>query len=235
MKITTKSIKHGDVIFEIDDECYENIEGWKLRCIENGSGQKYLELNKVVGPVRMVTTYHRYILNCPEDKVVDHINGDTLNNRISNLRIASQQQNCWNKSKLSTRKCHSKYLGVTWVKATSKWQARIGNIYLGRFEKEEDAGLAYDTKARKIYGEYAKLNFPDSRNEICGVIRQKKTSKYKGVIFDKKTRKWRASVMINGKRYSAGKCFITEEEAAAAYNNMIIQYNGSRHKLIKII
>jgi hypothetical protein len=234
MNIITKSIKHGDVIFEIDDEYYEKISDWRVRCVENGSGQKYLELSKIVGPVRMVTFYHRYILDCPEDKVVDHIDGNTLNNRKSNLRVASQQQNCWNKSKLSTRKCHSKYLGVTWVKATSRWQARIGNMYLGRFQSEKEAGLAYDTYARKIYGEFARLNFPNDNREVYGIIQQKKTSKYKGVIFDKKTKKWRASVMINGKRYSAGKCFNSENEAAIAYNSMLLEHNGSIKRLIKI-
>jgi len=234
MEIKTITIKHGEVIFLIDDECYEKIKGWECRCVENGSGQKYLQITKVEGPIRMTSYIHRFLLNCPADKVVDHINGNTRDNRLCNLRIASHQQNVWNRTKTTTKKCHSKYLGVTWVKAVSKWQACIGNLYLGRFDSEEMAAKAYDTAARKLYKEFAKLNFPNSTEEVSIVIRQKKSSKYKGVILDKKTNKWLVAVSINKKRYTGGKLFLTELEAAKAYNNLLIKYNGNKKRLIKL-
>ena len=234
MRIETRSHKHGTIFFTIDDDQYEKIKSWTLRCVENGGGQKYLQMSKVEGPIRMITYYHRFILNCNEDLVVDHINSDTTDNRLENLRIATQQENSWNRSKCRTRKCHSKYLGVTWVAAVKKWQASASHVYLGRYNDEEMAAKAYDTYARKIYGNFAKLNFPDIHEEVCFVVRQKKTSKYKGVVFDKKTAKWRACAMINGKKYTAGKCFNTEDEAAHAYNQIIIKNNGDSKRLLSI-
>jgi hypothetical protein len=94
---------------------------------------------------------------------IDHINNDPADNRIENLREATHSQNMRNKS--SRKDSSSKYLGVSWHKATNKWQATIWvdgtKMYLGLFTVEEDAARAYDKEAFKRFGIYANLNFPE--------------------------------------------------------------------------
>jgi len=89
---------------------------------------------------------------------IDHINGDGQDNRIGNLRIATQAQNARNKK--SVVGSSSKYLGVS--RSGNKWSAQIkhsGNvIYLGRFDNEMDAALAYDCAAVSMHREFANPN-----------------------------------------------------------------------------
>lgn len=231
MKKVIGSAKYGKNDFIIDDEDSYIFDEWKPTIVTNGSGTFYLQLIKIEGPIRMITTLHRLIMNCPSDMVVDHINGNTLDNRKENLRICTQQQNGWNRSKTKTRKCASQYIGVTWVKSVQKWQAYLGDTYLGRFEDEVQAAKAYDTESKKVYGEYGKLNFPDSDEEVVGVIRKKKLSQFRGVYPDGKTGKWLCSCMVNGKRYKGGKLFDCEEDAAKRYDEMIIEHGGNVKRL----
>jgi hypothetical protein len=75
--------------------------------------------------------------------VVDHIDGDGLNNQESNLRVVTYRQNSQNRHDKPT----SKYAGVSWHKLTSKWIAHIsisGKVYhLGSFTTEEEAYAKY--------------------------------------------------------------------------------------------
>lgn len=102
---------------------------------------------------------HRVIMNCPDDMKVDHINGsDTTNdNRKSNLRIVTQQQNCYN-SKPSKKNTSGKK-GVSYNKKRKKWRARITvnkkEIHLGEFENFEDACRVRDEAELKYFGEYS--------------------------------------------------------------------------------
>jgi hypothetical protein len=111
---------------------------------------------------------HQVIIGTEEGKVIDHINGNGLDNREANVRFATQQQNCWNQRKQRGR-TSSKYKGVCWVKKRDQWRARItfnGKvIHLGRFETEEAAARAYDAKAKELFGEYAWLNFPNGSGD----------------------------------------------------------------------
>jgi hypothetical protein len=106
---------------------------------------------------------HREILFYARVKnrlLVDHINGDGLDNRKANLRTATAQQNSWN----SRAYGKSIYKGIWQVKETGKWCARIkvnGKVRnLGRFNDEAEAAKAYDRAAKEACGEFAKLNFP---------------------------------------------------------------------------
>lgn len=94
---------------------------------------------------------------------VDHMNGVRTDNRWSNLREATNQQNQQNSR--SARGSSSKYVGVSICKKSGRWIAYIcpdGTlINLGRFDTEEEAGRARDKAARAFFGPYARLNFPE--------------------------------------------------------------------------
>lgn len=91
-------------------------------------------------------------------KIVDHKNHNTLDNRKENLRKSTHQQNCFNTRKHKDA-VHSKYKGVT---KQRRWRARIRHnyklIHLGYFNTEEEAALAYNEKAKQLFGEFANLN-----------------------------------------------------------------------------
>ena len=108
---------------------------------------------------------HRVVAKTPAGLECDHINGDSLDNRKANLRSATRLQNSWNTRK-SQQIGYSKYKGITFRKRRQKWAAQIcvdgRRIFLGTFEDETEAAKAYDKAAKKHFGEFAKLNFPDS-------------------------------------------------------------------------
>lgn len=93
---------------------------------------------------------------------VDHKDHDGLNNRRSNLRWATQSQNCVNTSKLA--RGVSGFRGVS--KMRNKWHAAVNvskkRIHLGTYVTAEEAAKAYDRAAREHFGEFARLNFPET-------------------------------------------------------------------------
>lgn len=109
---------------------------------------------------------HRLVLEAPRHLVVDHINRNKLDNRKSNLRLATQSQNQMNiakRGRTKTEKPQSKYKGVS--RSTynpAKWTATIKinkkNTYLGTFKTEEEAACAYNQAALQEYSQYALLN-----------------------------------------------------------------------------
>ena len=108
-------------------------------------------------------------------ELIDHKDGNPLNNQKSNLRKCSSSQNQQNKKK-TKRKTSSKYKGVCFYKLGQKWQAMIGytdafgqkvQVFLGYFTVEEEAGKAYDKAARLYHREFAALNFPGEGERSC--------------------------------------------------------------------
>lgn len=90
--------------------------------------------------------------------LLDHENGDGLDNKWDNLREATQTQNNANMRKRTGTS--SRFKGVTYVTRRKKWQAAIkvsGKcLFLGRFDREEDAAAAYIAKAKEVFGEFAR-------------------------------------------------------------------------------
>ncbi len=105
---------------------------------------------------------HNIILNPPKGYIVDHIDGDPLNNQRSNLRLATISQNNRNVRKRKTPSS-SGYKGVSKTKKQTKWYASIKfnkkSYNLGLYDLEEDAAKAYDKKALEFFGEFANINF----------------------------------------------------------------------------
>jgi hypothetical protein len=114
---------------------------------------------------------HRLIMNEPVGQSVDHINGDKLDNRRSNLRICSHFGNMRNRKTSTHAGKQSRFKGVYWSASSKKWAATIGvysfekrrsvPTYLGVYLTEEAAALAYNKAASKLFGEFARLN------EVC--------------------------------------------------------------------
>ncbi len=104
---------------------------------------------------------HRQIMKPPKGMVVDHINGNGLDNRRCNLRICTHLQNLQNTRRHRPGK--SRFRGV--YPRGDKWQASIQHdgkpLYLGLFDDECEAARARDRKALELAGEFAVLNFPD--------------------------------------------------------------------------
>jgi hypothetical protein len=108
---------------------------------------------------RAILAHHGHDLTVGE---VDHINGDGLDNRKSNLQVISHAENI-RKSRTQSNNT-SGFRGVSWHKRDQVWSAfiEVNNVrkYLGSFKSKINAALAYDEAARKYFGEFAKLNLP---------------------------------------------------------------------------
>jgi len=102
------------------------------------------------------TLLHRLLTGAPSGKVVDHINGDGLDNRRHNLRVCDPAQNLWN------AKGRSKVTPKGVRKSGSKFSAKIMRCgvvhYLGVFSTASEAAAAYNEAALRLHGEYARLN-----------------------------------------------------------------------------
>ena len=113
--------------------------------------------------VHVAARAHRIIMGITDPKIqVDHINGNKLDNRKENLRLATNQQNNYNVGPQKNNK--SGYKGVSWKKDKNKWEAKIRNNnklkFLGYFDDLVEAGRAYDRAALELFGEFAWTNFP---------------------------------------------------------------------------
>lgn len=152
----------------VDDEDYAELSRWTW-CPQVGGQNIYAIRSDYETGQRLTVSMHRQVLGLGMDsgRKVDHINQNTLDNRKANLRACTHAQNIRNSRKRSGTV--SKYRGVTWAKDRKMWRASTtmnGKKYmLGQFGSEEAAARAYDTFARKHYGAFVQLNFPDSKGE----------------------------------------------------------------------
>lgn len=143
----------------VDDDTYEEISKYKWY-IEHGKepAKPYAIRSSMIKGKQHHVRLHRQIMGLSKgDGVkVDHINGDSLDNRKSNLRIATSAQNSQNARKYSVNT--SGYKGVTWSKNRSKWQAQTSflgrTLYIGYFKDKEEAAIAYYRKTKELFGEF---------------------------------------------------------------------------------
>lgn len=137
----------------IDTTDYELVK--KYRWFISTSGKSlYARARWHDGPERFV---YLHILLCPQWKLVDHEDGNGLNNRRHNLREANKQQNAWNQK---TKEHTSKYHGVSWQSARNKWVAQLmvngKQNNLGRFDTEEEAYKARLDAEEKYLGGFTR-------------------------------------------------------------------------------
>lgn len=143
----------------VDLEDYKILSQRKWRYHSAGyavGGGNYYKKDRKIPNIYM----HREILQVTGGVQVDHINGNRLDNRKSNLRICTQSQNKMNTKKNSRNK--SGYKGVAWHKSSRTYQAYINFskkfICLGYFHDPKKAAIVYNTAAKKYFGDFAKLN-----------------------------------------------------------------------------
>lgn len=152
------SIRNTDKYALVDDDVFETLSKykWYLRNGKYAVRHTYGKNNKMV-------LLHREIMKIDNDLQIDHINGDGLDNRKVNLRACSVSENGFNRGKAKHNT--SGFKGVFRNKRKKKgesWLAQITikkqQIYLGFFNRKEDAAKAYNMAALKYQGSFAQLN-----------------------------------------------------------------------------
>lgn len=136
----------------VDDEDFEWLSQISWHLMNKGYAQTSRPKKELM---------HRKIMNPPQNMVVDHIDGNHLNNQKSNLRICTHAENSAN-SKKPIDGITSIFKGVYFYKRKGKYIAQIryrnNKFHLGSFDKEIDAAMAYNAASIRLNGKFAKLN-----------------------------------------------------------------------------
>lgn len=152
----------------IDDEMFDLVSQFKWSFHENQyrDGIAYAGRSIRVNGKQVTQYIHTLITDYD---MVNHINGDGLDNRLENLRPSNRSLN--RSTALKTRTSKSHYKGAYYRRSSRKWNAQIRingvTVSLGYFQKESDAARAYDDAARIHFGGFATLNFPLDGERGC--------------------------------------------------------------------
>lgn len=165
LKLEINSPKYGVKNFYVDTEDFKKIAGYKWMILFHPQiNGFYVQAQRKTGKKNSKIGIHRVIMNCPKNKVVDHIDRNPLNNRKENLRICTHRQNMMNtfQKTFNGKPTLSGYKGVSYRKKENKFYAYIVNhgklLHLGSYKYEIDAALVYNGAAKYLQGEYACLN-----------------------------------------------------------------------------
>lgn len=169
---------------------------------------------------------HTFLLGKhPDPKyVIDHLNGNGLDNRKSNLKYRTYSENAQNRKPKSNTA--SKYIGV--FKEPAAWRARINGLHLGQFQTEEEAAMQYDKAALIIYGPDAQTNKLVQHDEVKDLTiddiskSRKKLELPSNII--RKNNRYYAIVMYDRKKYKSPP-FCKIEEAVISRNQILEDIN----------
>lgn len=227
MEIIISSKTHGEKILFIDDEDFGFLEG-RSAVLKKSRSTFYAKISMDSKEYYL----HRLILNARKGVEIDHINRNGLDNRKSNLRVATHAQNTYNK--FDKKNSKSGFKGVYWVKDKKLWCARItfnNKVIMGGYYKcKIDAAYAYNELANKYHKQFAYLNtFTDDDNRVRlnepRYTKEKGRCKsgYRGVY--QMGNRFVAHIRINKRKEHIG-CYATKIEAAAAYNKKATEVYG---------
>lgn len=140
----------------VDDEDYVilSMMNWRAHVNKWGNWYAWTRVD------RKQISMHRFIINPPNNFLIDHKDGDGLNNTKINLRACTHGQN--NTNTRLKRANTSGFKGVDWRRKDNLWRAAIRfngtKIHLGQFSTKEEAAKKYDEAAIKYHGEFARTN-----------------------------------------------------------------------------
>jgi hypothetical protein len=144
----------------VDDSDFEYLNQFKWHVNKQGNTYYVIRYKRTLLKKRVYESMHRLIMKPDKGFVIDHLDGNGLNNQRNNIRICTVSQNSMNRNK--TVKNKSGFKGVIWWERNSTWKAEIRlnkkKIYLGYYENIIDAAKAYNDGAIKYHGEFANLN-----------------------------------------------------------------------------
>lgn len=151
-------------VTQVDDEDFEFLMQWKWQ-VAIRVGRPHLASYATRTDHKKMIRMHRVIMNCSKNTIVDHIDGNGLNNQKSNLRICTHAENSVNRK--SGINSSSKYLGVSIHRSKGHvyWKAQLiknkVSVLRKSFKTQEAAALAYNEAAMRVYGQFARLNVVD--------------------------------------------------------------------------
>lgn len=199
----------------IDDEDVERVSQynwWVDKNILRRTGKYYFRRKYKRNGKYTVEKLHRFIMGAGymDGTTIDHKFGNTLDNRKSNLRFCTNDEN-WRNKKIESRNT-SGYKGARIDKASGKPYASIKyeqvNYHLGVYKTLDDAVIAYDNVSRYLFKEFASPNFPNSvydedqakriMAECTSDVSRRNTSGYAHVTWNARANKWKARVLTDG-------------------------------------
>lgn len=161
MEELTRDVAVGDLISTVDATDFALVSQHRWRPLHRRN-TTYAATTIRVNGARVVVRMHRMILGLTDPKILcDHKDRNGLNNTRLNLRLATTSLNSGNTTGWARRA--GRYKGVTFHPRSGKWQVRCAGKYIGLYATEDDAGRAYDAAASAAFGEFAHLNFIQSR------------------------------------------------------------------------
>lgn len=149
-------LSKGQITY-VDDEDFEYLFNWIWYCNSYGYATRTYKRKG-----KMFRLYiHRVIMNAKIGSLIDHIDGNPLNNQKNNLRFVTRKENAQNRKRGVNNK--SGFIGVSWDNYNKKWKAQAMHNgkqkFLGNFDNAEEAAICRDQFVKKSYS-YSTLNFP---------------------------------------------------------------------------
>jgi len=233
-----KKIKVSGSFALVDDEDYPILSRFSWR-LHKGKNTFYAKTTLESRQQSETTlTMHRLVMGY-KGKMVDHADGNGLNNQKENLRICTNSENARNQRRDSIKGAVLDKRGGRWLSQISFDKRRYS---LGTYATEKEAGEARDKAAIVLHGKFASLNYPmntyefdhedfkkiimeDNRRNKSPIRRGKHRNKYRGVHFNKKEKKYYATLSIDKKSVHIGS-FDCEEEAVRAWDSKCYEVYG---------